>query len=362
MGAAGGCLGGWVSQPLARQMPSTHMPGSRRRAASKAAHATSARCAVPAVLIGALVVAVVCHKLRTGRFYRPSGAEAAALGRRSAPLEEGVVAEVTLAQASFLAASLSSVKPGVRQSSASALLSRCACSCRGGLAGRGGSSTARLLRRATEAARRPRRRGSLALAQELGALVMRPASASCPPLQGQRRAAGLLPADDPDGLALGQPRVPSRFAMRARHSAPPAALLAAAAGPAGRPAAQGGSLAGSPRAEPELQGPAAQAQQPLLKLRARSVLQHPPGALLAPDSPGGPLQGGAAAQAPPNPGRQQGDSAAGGGGDDAAAAPGASLSSSTVPSAHLSLSVMVSRACAHLAVACSWRAVAAKHC
>jgi hypothetical protein len=76
------------------------------------------------VLIGALVIAVVWRKLRTGHFYRPSSAEAAALGTRSAQLHEGAVAEVTLAQASFLAASLTSVKPGVRQSSASALLSR----------------------------------------------------------------------------------------------------------------------------------------------------------------------------------------------------------------------------------------------
>jgi hypothetical protein len=314
------------------------------------------------VLIGALVIAVVYRKLRAGRFYRPSGAEAAALGRRSAQLEEGVVAEVTLAQASFLAASLSSVKPGVRQSSASALLSRCGCllaaaqwgCCAAGCAAAARAGGCGWLRDHAclwpqphaEAVPPPRRRGSLALAQEQGQLLMRPASASCPPLQGQqRRSSAPAPADDPDGLAIGQPRVPSRFAMQARHSAPPAALLAAAAGPAGRLPTPGASLQGSPRAEPELQGPG---QQPLLKQRALSVLQQPQGALLAPDRPGGlqqssvALGGHAAAQAPSSPAQQQGEWAAGGGGDGATA-PGASLSSSAAPSAHLS--VMVSARC-----------------
>ncbi len=79
-----------------------------------------------AAAIGVLVVAVVYHKLRRGRFYRPNSAEAAALGRRSVQLGAGEAAEVILKQASFMRASFSSgLKPGLHSpAAASALMSR----------------------------------------------------------------------------------------------------------------------------------------------------------------------------------------------------------------------------------------------
>ena len=80
-----------------------------------------------AAAIGVLVIAVVYHKLRSGRFYRPNTAEAAALGRHSEHLGAGEVAELTLQQASFMRASFSSgLKPGMQSpGAASALMSRC---------------------------------------------------------------------------------------------------------------------------------------------------------------------------------------------------------------------------------------------